>query len=434
MLHVKEDWATLWNVLVNDVHPPLYYIILKIIMSIFGYNLQVAKIVSLMPIFILNIYIINKALKSEKSVNIQKDVLLILFLLVSNLTSNYLYIGLEVRMYSWASFFVTMSGIYAYKLYNEISKKNIAIFIIMGLGAALTHYYALIMEIVIYLLLFILLLIKNKKNIKYVLIISFFTVLGYLWWVPIGIKQFFKTQKYYWIKFEPKDILNYIKDIIGLKMNKYVILIMLLFVAIVIVNVIYKLVKKKYKKEEKKNIIFSIYCIILPFIIIFTGTLFNIFLEPIFVSRYMLPSVTLFWIGIINLLNYIDYKKTFTFIFSIITICLATRGYIKGYRNEMKTGTSKIVQYINQNVSQNDILASNINHLNWTVLEYYFPNNKIKEEKNIELNQNNIIWLLEDFDTTLNKEIYEKEGYNVEYIFEGNFDNQYYFKLYKIYR
>ena len=59
MLHVKEDWATLWNVLVNDVHPPLYYIILKIIMSIFGYNLQVAKIVSLMPIFILNIYIIN---------------------------------------------------------------------------------------------------------------------------------------------------------------------------------------------------------------------------------------------------------------------------------------------------------------------------------------------------------------------------------------
>lgn len=435
MVLAKCDWITLWKRIIGDVHPPLYYIILKLVTTIMGYNLQIAKIVSILPIFLTNIIVINLAFKSER-LSIKNIILLILFLISTNFTSNFLYMGLEVRMYSWASFFVTISGIYAYKVYKKLQRKDIIIFIIMSLGAALTHYFALIMEVVIYIFLFVALLIKDRKNINKIVKIVLCTILGYIWWLPIALRQFIDVQKDYWITFTPEDILKYIKRILGIDINDAVAIFIYLVIGLVVVNALYKLIKKKYKNKEKENVIFSICLISFPFLIVGIGSIFNTILTPIFVDRYLTPAICLFWMGVINLLNYIDFDKILISIFTIIIIILGIFGYKNKFANEMASGTNETLEFMKNNSKKGEFIITNIWGLSWSVFRYYFPEDKIFYSENIKyLNKNEkVMWMFEDVNKKIDKKIYENEGYNVEYIYSGYIDNNYYFNLYKLYQ
>lgn len=318
MLTVKEEWNAFWEKVVKDVHPPLYYIILKGIMSFAGYNLQVAKIVSILPILLTNIIISYLTLKDKKRASDKKTgILLAIFIIATTLTSNFLYMSVEIRMYSWAIFFVTMSGIYAYKVYNDTSKKNMALFVIFSLLAGLTHYFSLIMECVIYLYLFIMLFLKDKKYIKNIGIISIITILIYSLWLPNAIMQFKDVNtREYWITFNKGDIVEYITSIFNV--NIAFTIAILMFIAI---GIGYKLfIKKDLKSDEKKEVKFALLAMSLPFMIILIAVILNIAIKPIFVSRYMIPSLGLFWLGIIILLKHIDYKNVGTLLIRISSL------------------------------------------------------------------------------------------------------------------
>ena len=68
----------------------------------------------------------------------------------------------NVRMYSLASAFVFLNGVCAYRLYNEEKKSFWLGYVIGGVGAAYTHYFAFVSICVIYTL-FLLAIILNKK-------------------------------------------------------------------------------------------------------------------------------------------------------------------------------------------------------------------------------------------------------------------------------
>ena len=432
---IKLNWSSFWKTLIEDVHPPLYYIILKLIINFTGYNLQVAKIVSILPILLMNLFITKLAFKNEKhSKDKNKLLLLAIFLIATNLTTNFLYMALEVRMYSWALFFVTISGLYAYKLITNLNKKNILIFVVFSLCAALTHYFALIMEVVIYIYLFIALLIQNKKNIKQVIIIASMTILGYIWWLPNAISQFINVKKNYWITFNVKDILGYIKNVLSINNDNKILIVIYVIILIEIILILYKLIiKKEFDKKEKGNVIFSLLAISLPFMIILIGILLNIFIRPIFIARYLMPSLSLYWLGIINLLNYIDYKKITIYIAIVIVLFMSLSGYINTYKKEMLTGTDNTIKFMNENSKQGEIITSNIKHLNWTVLQYYFPNNIIKAIEDVNLEENNIIWYFENVEQEIDKTYIKNKNFNIEKVYTGNIDNMYKFNIYKIY-
>ena len=76
----------------------------------------------------------------------------------------------EIRMYSWAGVFVTLTGIYTYRIVSkESNKKNWILFAIFSLLSAYTHYFAMMTIGIINLMLFAY-TIKNKKYIKEFLI------------------------------------------------------------------------------------------------------------------------------------------------------------------------------------------------------------------------------------------------------------------------
>lgn len=173
---VRQNWGDMWKILINDVHPPLYYIILKLVTSVAGSSLIVSKLVSILPLMLNSTIIAYLTLKDKENKKTKlTGIILTIYIIATNLTANFLLMSVEIRMYTWAILFTTLSGVYAYKTYIDNSNKNIAVFILVSLCAALTHYFALVVEIIIYLYLYlylyIALLFKNKNNIKQVIII-----------------------------------------------------------------------------------------------------------------------------------------------------------------------------------------------------------------------------------------------------------------------
>lgn len=92
----------------KDVHPILYYLIYKVFVKIFTF-LDVAvvgKIVSLIPIYLIGLLSITKVRKNFGYLTAG-----IFFLCITTMPQLMIY-SVEIRMYSWALFFVTASFIY----------------------------------------------------------------------------------------------------------------------------------------------------------------------------------------------------------------------------------------------------------------------------------------------------------------------------------
>ena len=116
---VNHSYTEIWEIGGNDVHPIFYYFILKTVSLIFGANILVFRLFSLLPLAILGILGFTHIRKDfgEKCGAIFS--FLILFL--PEMTR---YAG-EIRMYSWAMLFTTLTAIYAYRLYKQKFKKEL---------------------------------------------------------------------------------------------------------------------------------------------------------------------------------------------------------------------------------------------------------------------------------------------------------------------
>ena len=419
---VKENWTNMWNTLVNDVHPPLYYIILKLITEIFNYNFWVFKLVSILPVILNVIFISIVAFKSNK-INSKNIIWLIIYIITTTLTSNFLWLGMEVRMYSWAMLFLTISGVYAYKLYKQFNKTNLIIFILSSLAAALMHYWTLIMECIIYLYLFIFMYIKNRKNLKRIIMMILVTILGYSWWLPTAIKQLLTVKNDYWILFSVSDIKIFLNKIVGDEVSIYI---SLFLVVILLFFAIYKY-RKIQDKEIKENIIFSILLTSIPFITILIGILFNVLMRPIFIERYFIPCLGLFWLGIFSLLSYIDKNKMVIVITVILLVYMVIIGYKNKWIDEYDKGAEQTVNTILPLLKDDDLLASNYNHFYLNVLDFYFPNRKenIKNINDINFkDENRTIYYFEDSANPIDKNKFIENGYNIKEIYKGNIDIQ----------
>ena len=116
---VNHSYSEIWEIGGNDVHPIFYYFILKTISLIFGSNILVFRIFSLVPLAILAILGFT---------HIRKDfgekcgiIFSFLILFLPEMTR---YAG-ELRMYSWAMLFTSLTAIYAYRLYKQGLKNKL---------------------------------------------------------------------------------------------------------------------------------------------------------------------------------------------------------------------------------------------------------------------------------------------------------------------
>ena len=144
----NNTFADIWVISSNDVHPILYYWILHIVYLIFGSNIYLYRLITMLPLAILGIigYTHIKKDFGEKT-----GFLFSFFVFFLPVTCVY---SADIRMYTWAMLLVTLMSIYAYRIYKEPTAKNWILFSIFSVLSAYTHYYALLAATIINLILY----------------------------------------------------------------------------------------------------------------------------------------------------------------------------------------------------------------------------------------------------------------------------------------
>lgn len=424
----------------DDMRPPLYLITVKIWTAILGHEVWKFKLFSILPC-ILTILIDGSIIKK----NWGKKSFFIFALLVglspASMTKN-----IEITIYSWTMFWVTTNILLAYEFYKNQSVKYRVLFIITSLGAAATHYYALIVEIFIYTGLFIILLVKNPalKTIKNIIGISMITIVAYLPVLPFFIKQFMIARQSFWILETEISVFPNSMRMLFEGENKFTFsnefsvfmwgIIFFLFYFICI-----EIFQNNHKLTEDYIYLFSCFCICL--LLPISGYIISLIIRPLYISRYYFCVSGILWIFISVSISFLKKKDIYLGISALITVMFIFN-YPIIYEREYTTETQITIDKIAPNLGDDDIFINNIETCASWVLEYYFP----QHEYFLDNNQG-VYYKDQDFDfTTLNQTAwYFCQGdfplseaelndlqIDLEYIGEGNFDNYYYVSIYKL--
>lgn len=272
-----------------DVHPPLYYILLKSFFNLTFINhcsplIQIiaARIFSI-SIFLFTLLILNKLLSIILNHKISYKLMLL-----SVLFPMTLYYATNIRMYILATFFVTceLFFIYQFNLNNKFS--SILLVTIFAACAAWTHYFA---AIIAGLLLFYNFIdsILNRK-IKQALLylssgIAFF--ISFLPWAMISMHQLKSVNGSYWIK---NSLFNYIGvfcyqrlgELLGNNLGTIFALVVLISFGFIMFAAL----------KNNQNSTFKFYYSMITIVFIETiciGLILSLMLRPIFIPRYVFP-------------------------------------------------------------------------------------------------------------------------------------------------
>lgn len=265
-----------------DVHPPLYYILLKAVVDLFSHlSASFTFTVIISKLFSVLSYALTALICWCKLKGYRFRTILLLFLFASGSLAGY---GIEIRMYGWALFFVTSAYLFARDIMDGKGKAGAwVIFVVFSLCGAYTHYFALVSIGAIWFYLFIWLLLNNRKQIKQWLIFGVITVVGYLPWLMVLLEQAKAVSESYWISdIHIGTIAGYIMFILPGA------LMLIFFVAIV----------HAFVNRKKEGI--SLYDWsggLIPVTTAAVGVLASILIRPVFISRYLIPGCLCMWIS-----------------------------------------------------------------------------------------------------------------------------------------
>lgn len=362
----NHSFSEIWNIGGNDVHPVFYYMMLKIISLIFGNNILVFRLFSIVPIVILSILGITHIRKDYGERTGIIFSFLTLFLPIIAAYSS------EIRMYTWVMLFVTITAIYANRIYkNELSIKNWVIFALFSLLSAYTHYYGLMFAGIINVILFIYLLKNRKgknKDLKIFIIQAVVECLLYVPWLYYFIKQLTSVGGGYWIKLDFPDTLY---NVLGIQymgsLSNIFGFCFAICLYIYLGFVIYRCKKERISVKNARN------SLILYVLIVFIAFLISL-KSPILYPRYLMTITGLLIFFIADIMAK-EKSKYITIEICIIIFVTSLISNINIINNNYDNTNMKQIEYLEENIKDDDIIVySNIG--NGSVFAVYFKDNK----------------------------------------------------------
>ena len=421
----NHTMSEIWTIGGNDVHPILYYWMLRIVSLITGGSILAYRIFSMIPIAILGLIGFTHIRKDFG----EKTGLLFSFL-VYLLPQTAVYAN-EIRMYSWAVLTVTLLAIYAYRLTKDNSNKNWAIFFISSIMSIYLHYYGLMAAGIINVILLIYLIVKKrKKDIIKILIFGIIQAVSYIPWLMYFVSQLGKMTKGFWIGFEfPKTVIELMSfQFIGNLSYKIPFIISVIIYIILFIKAI--LLNKKKEDILPIKLSFGIYMLVILAAIIMTFILKT----SIVYYRYLFVITGLY----IFTISYILGKEKNNLIVILICIVIGMLGCInniKLVRENYDESNKKIFTYFNENIKENDYIVYNqigsastcsiyadnqnqyfYNPENWGVEEAYkafAPQMTVVINENFLQDISGRIWIVDDWNKTLYNKLFNNNKYKL---------------------
>ncbi|MBD5490270.1 MAG: hypothetical protein HDR13_16045 [Lachnospiraceae bacterium] len=383
---IEHSYGDLIEFTARDVHPPLYYCIVKFVLELCklistqANAVMIAKVVSVLPYFILFAYSVTFI---RRRFGIFTGGLFMFCAIAMPQLSAY---TVEVRMYSFALLFVTAAFLHAYGTITagsatvdartHMRKIHAAALVGYGLAAAYTQYFACVAVIMVYLYVLIVFLLEDRNRIKEWLLWAAISVAGYIPWLYALFRQITTVRENYWIlPLTWRSLGGCVKFVMKPAFTNgilNVILAVVMFVICALVFVygatkVYHYGIEKYKNTQNKSEIdnaepiqsgirssrrfgFAIAGVGVLIGLVAFGFVASALLRPIFVYRYMIPALGCFWLGFAVVFNEMweinalckPVGERVKLIFTAITICLLVIG-LRDYRAFMGEEEYKIL-------------------------------------------------------------------------------------------
>lgn len=425
----NQPWGNLFVSAINDVHPVLYYVLLKLYSLICGTSVIALRIFSIIPIVILAIFTATK-LKKQFGEKISFYFLIVLLLLP--VTMHY---GSQIRMYSWAMLFVTLTAFYAYKAFKYNEKKHWIIFVIFSILSAYTHHFALFTIGVINLVLLFYVIRKKKELLKRWFIYGVLQIVLFIPGLIIFIMQSTRVASGFWISVNFPDIFGQIiqfffQDSITSDNSilKAIPSIFALFIVIYMILRVHKLYIEDKEKIRPATITLSV-CGIVVLV-----TLLVSLVRAVFIPRYMLPMLGLLIFAFAYVLSVEKTRVIKTIILVgllILTVwngvCLMQKSYSEENNKPMELIESELQEgdiFVYSNVGPSSSVAIKFkdnkqyfyNAGHWTVEKAYgafAPQMTTIEDLTEIENHTGRIWVIDDGSSNMYDIMKEMEGTKV---------------------
>ena len=299
---IRYSWNDLIQLRKNDVHPPLYFLTLKAASTVFGHGIAAMKMVSVFPTILMIIFT-TLFLKKEFS-----DRAAIIFLLLCIASQTLAFYSIEIRMYSWALFFVTSMALSSWQFFKSGKKPWWIAMLLCALGSAYTHTFAAVGAGIFYVFLFFYALKYKKDRIVPMILLAVFGIVLYLPWLPSLIVQFRRTSGDFWIPpLTIRDILVYGYTVLATG-NPFVTLLLYFMFAFVL----YHFFSRKNKTEWDFFFFGGTCCAVL---LVLSGIVISIAISPLFVARYLVPMCGLVWLFFAIECSLINRKRIIAFMY-----------------------------------------------------------------------------------------------------------------------
>lgn len=370
-LLIKYPWHEMFYRIGLDVHPPIYYVLLRFWYYIFGYSVLALRGFSVffgVAMVLAGYLFVKEAFENEKAA-----LVCALILAINPFQTQYVT---EARMYTLGTFLTLISAYLiikafkAQKIYfdekssalgkasaNTINRLWIYwfLFAVATSLSIYTHYYLFFTAAGIGLY-GIFYLYKNFKfewqKYRYFIAAYILVFLSYVPWLKTFIFQFKQVQASYWI---PK------MNIWSIPLTLYELLtgaqadaskggtqIILILVTIFTLFFLYKLIKKEVRFEK--------WLVILGLLLPFIGAVLLSIKQSIFLDRYFIFASLFYSIALV--LFILDIKnKTISYSLLAILIAVNLYNWQQNWKNmniEQKPGMSAAAKFINDNASAND--------------------------------------------------------------------------------
>ncbi len=366
-----------------DVHPPLYYLIVKLGYMICGDKGWMFHFISLIPCVIEIIFALTVLWKK-----FGKEVAFI-FITFAAFSINAISFNMEVRMYSWGALFILLSFFMLYEILCSDEKKPYIWFVVFSLAAAYTHYYCLIAVAFMYVGLLLGVVLK-KITLKKVLISYVATILLYLPWLFVFLRQAMTRSKDYWITDIPTKKMSFDYLFSGIFTGWKWVLLCVVFLVILAFECGMLRVEKidqgnMHVIATIRNASITVDAIWMTIGVmsvigtIATGILVSKLIRPFYELRYLYPATIVAWLLLALAVSKIKYREivaTLLLIYAMVNF-IPSYQYVYEYDKDCNNRLQETLSKSLNVMDADDVIYTNDDHLAWTVLSYYYPEHTI---------------------------------------------------------
>lgn len=444
----RHSFGEIWSIGGHDVHPILYYWMLRIVYLITGGSIMAYRIFSVIPIALMIVLGYTHIRKDfgEKTGFI--------FSFLSAFLPEMAQYAIEIRMYSWAILAVTILSIYAYRIIKEDNTKNWIIFGVSSLASIYLHYYGLMAAGLINVFLLVYLIIKKRKK-GIIVIISFGVLQGlaYLPWLVNFATQLSNVSGGFWIGFSfPKTPMELLSSQLAgyVKTSDYTGLLVPTVLALELYA--YMIYKTYNYAKAKENLNAFKWSVIVYFAVIVAAIIITAVMKTsILYYRYLFVITGLYIFAISFILGKEQNKIEIISILSVIAV-LGVYNNIVMMKDNYDYSNQEPIKYLKENIQEGDTIAfSNLgggfvaaihfvdnqvyfyNPENWGVEEAYKafgPNYETCVTEDFVDNCSNRVWVIDDPNGSFYEDLFKSKDYNK--VSEKEFFTKYHDYSYKV--